>query len=130
VKWLKALGELMLQLGDLDPEFLFAHDEAMEELLRKTAGDIRNMKQAWEVLHDEDKLAEIAKSAPWKRSKTGEGEYVAADLVPTLAAAVKARQGRLYAGDYVYTVSRNGKWVQRYVRTAISRSSSESRRER
>jgi hypothetical protein len=116
VKWLKGLGELMLQLGDLDPEFLFVHDEAIEKLLRKAAADVRNIKQAWEALHDEDKLAEIAKSAPWRRSKTGEGEYVAADLVPTLVAAVKARQGRLYAGDYVYTLSGNEKWVQRYLR--------------
>jgi len=116
VKWLKGLGELLLQLGDLDPEFLFTHDEVLDKLLRQAAADIRSVKKAWEALHDEDKLAEIASAAPWKRSKTGEGEYVAADLVPTLAAAVKARQGRLYAGDYVYTLSRNGKWIQRYVR--------------
>ena len=116
MKWLKGLGELLLQLGDLDPEFLFVQDAAIEKLLRQAAADIRYMKQAWEALHDEEKLLEIASAAPWRPSKTGEGEYVAADLVPTLAAAVKARQGRLYAGDYVYVLSRNGKWVQRYVR--------------
>jgi hypothetical protein len=116
VKWLKGLGELLLQLGDLDPEFLFVQDAAIEKLLRQAAADIRYMKQAWEALHDEEKLAEIANAAPWKRSRTGEGEYVAADLVPTLAAAIKARQGRLYAGDYVYVLSRNGRWVQRYLR--------------
>jgi len=116
VKWLKGLGELLLQLGDLDPEFLFVQDAAIEKLLRQTAADIRYMKQAWEALRDEDKLLEIANAAPWRKSRTGEGEYAAADLVPTLAAAVKARQGRLYAGNYVYMLSRNGKWVQRYLR--------------
>jgi hypothetical protein len=116
VKWLKGLGELMLQLGDLDPEFLFTHDEVLDKLLRQTAANIRSVKNAWEALHDEDKLAEIVKSAPWRKSRAGEGEYVAADLVPTLAAAVKARQGRLYAGEYVYVLSRNGKWIQRYLR--------------
>jgi hypothetical protein len=116
VKWLKGLGELLLQLGDLDSEFLFTHDEVLDKLLRQAAADIRGVKKAWEALHDEEKLLEIASNAPWKRSKTGEGEYVAADLAPSLAAAVKARQGRLYAGDYVYTLSRNGKWIQRYVR--------------
>jgi hypothetical protein len=116
VKWLKGLGELMLQLGDLEPEFLFVQDAALEKLFRQAAADIRYMKQAWEALRDEEKLLEIANAAPWKRSKTGEGEYVAADLVPTLAGAIKARQGRLYAGDYVYTLSRNGKWIQRYMR--------------
>jgi hypothetical protein len=88
----------------------------LDKLLRQAAAEIRNVKKAWEALHDEDKLAEIANAAPWKPSRSGEGEYVAADLVPTLAAAVKARQGRLYAGDYVYVLSRNGKWIQRYVR--------------
>jgi len=40
VKWLKGLGELMLQLGDLDPEFLFVHDEAIEKLrAREEWGD-------------------------------------------------------------------------------------------
>lgn len=107
---------MLLQLGDLDPEFLFVQDAEIEKLLRQVAADIRYMKRAWEALHDEEKLLEIANNAPWKRSKTGEGEYVAADLAPSLAAAVKARQGRLYAGDYVYTLSRNGKWIQRYMR--------------
>jgi hypothetical protein len=116
VKWLKGLGELLLQLGDLDPEFLFVQDAAIEKLLRQAAADIRYMKQAWEALRDEDKLLEIANAAPWRKSKTGEGEYVAADLAPTLAEAIKARQGRLYAGDYVYTLSRNGRWIQRYRR--------------
>jgi hypothetical protein len=116
VKWLKGLGELLLQLGDLDPEFLFVQDAAIEKLLRQAAANIRYMKQAWEALHDEDKLLEIANAAPWRKSKTGEGEYVAADLVPTLAAAIKAKQGRLYIGNYTYMLSRNGRWVQRYVR--------------
>ena len=116
MKWLKGLGELLLQLGDLDPEFLFVQDAAIEKLLRQAAADIRYMRQAWEALHDEDKLLEIANAAPWRKSKTGEGEYVAADLVPTLAAAIKAKQGRLYIGNYTYMLSRNGRWVQRYVR--------------
>ena len=116
MKWLKGLGELLLQLGDLDPEFLFTHDEVLDKLLRQAAADIRSVKNAWGALHDEDKLLEIANSAPWRKSKSGEGEYVVTDLVPTLAAAVKARQGRLYAGDYVYVLSRNGKWIQRYMR--------------
>jgi hypothetical protein len=116
VKWLKGLGELLLQLGDLDPEFLFVQDAEIEKLLRQAAADIRYMKRAWEALHDEDKLLEIANAAPWRKSRTGEGEYVAADLAPSLAQAIKARQGRLYAGDYVYVLSRNGKWIQRYVR--------------
>jgi hypothetical protein len=116
VKWLKGLGELLLQLGDLEPEFLFVHDEAIEKLLRQAAVDIRYMKHAWETLHDEEKLLEIANAAPWRKSRTGEGEYVAADLAPSLAEAIKARQGRLYAGDYVYTLSRNGRWIQRYAR--------------
>ena len=116
MKWLKGLGELLLQLGDLDPEFLFAQDAAIEKLLRQAAADIRYMKQAWEALHDEEKLIEIASAAPWRKSRTGEGEYVAADLAPTLAEAIKARQGRLHAGDYVYTLSRNGRWIQRYAR--------------
>jgi hypothetical protein len=116
VKWLKGLGELLLQLGDLDPEFLFVQDAAIEKLLRQAAADIRYMKQAWEALHDEEKLLEISSNLPWKRSKTGEGEYVAADLAPSLVRAIEARQGRLYAGGFVYTLSRNGKWIQRYVR--------------
>jgi tRNA nucleotidyltransferase/poly(A) polymerase len=116
VKWLKGFGELALQLGDLDPEFLFTHDEAIEKLLRQVAAEIRHLKAAWEALHDENKLLEITASAPWRKSKTGEGEYVSAELVPTLVGAIKARQGRLYAGEYVYVLSRNGKWVQRYPR--------------
>ena len=116
MKWLKGLGELLLQLGDLDPEFLFVQDAEIEKLLRQVAADIRYMKRAWEALHDEEKLLEIANAAPWRKSRTGEGEYVAADLALTLAEAIKARQGRLYAGDYVYTLSRNGRWIQRYAR--------------
>jgi hypothetical protein len=116
MKWLKGLGELLLQLGDLDSEFLFTHDEVLDKLLRQAAADIRSVKKAWEALHDEEKLLEIANAAPWRKSKKGEGEYVAADLVPTLAAAIKARQGRLYAGNYIYTLSRSERWVQRYMR--------------
>jgi hypothetical protein len=116
MRWLKGLGELLLQLGDLDPEFLLVHDEVLDKLLREAAADVRSISKAWQALHDEDKLLEIANSAPWRKSRTGEGEYVAADLVPMLVGAIKARQGRLYAGDYVYTLSRNEKWVQRYVR--------------
>ena len=116
MKWLKGLGELMLQLGVSELEFLFTHDEVLERLLRQAAADIRYMKQAWDALHDEDKLLEIVNNAPWRKSKSGTGEYVRSSLVPTLTALIKAKQGRLYTRDYVYVLSRNGKWVERYVR--------------
>jgi hypothetical protein len=103
-------------LAELTEEFVAVHRESLAKLLRQTLGEVRRMRQAWEALADEEKLLAVANAAPWKPSRTGEGEYVAADRVPTLAAAVKAKQGRLYAGNYVYVLSRNGKWIQRYVR--------------
>jgi hypothetical protein len=108
------LSELFRELAD--EEFAAVHREGVAKVLRQALEEIRRMKQTWQALEDEEKLLEIANAAPWRPSRTGEGEYVAADLVPTLAAAVKAKQGRLYAGNYVYVLSRNGKWIQRYVR--------------
>ena len=116
MKWLKVLGELLLELDGVGIEFTLVHGEALEKLLRHVLEEAKRLKQAWEALSDEDKLTEIAAKAPWKRSRIGEGEYVAADLVPSLVQAVKAKQGRLYAGGYVYVLSKNGKWLQRYPR--------------
>jgi len=115
MKWLKQLGELLQLLAE-DTEFCLVHGEAIEKVVRGAREELRRAREAWQALQDEDKLSEIAAKAPWKRSRIGEGEYVAADLVPTLVQAVKAKQGRLYAGGYVYVISRNGKWIQRYPR--------------
>ena len=115
MKWLKELGGLLQLLGE-DGEFCLVHTEAVEKVLRHALEEVKRLKQAWEALSDEDKLAEIVAKIPWKKSEYGNGEYVAADLVPSLVHAVKAKQGRLYAGGYVYVISRNGKWVQRYPR--------------
>lgn len=115
VKFLKELGELLNLLGE-NPEFLYTHAEAIERVVKQAAADIRYMKHAWQALSEEEKLQEIAAKAPWKRSRSGRGEYVAADLVPSLIRAVKAKQGRLYAGEYVYLLSKSGKWLQRFPR--------------
>jgi len=112
---LKALGELTQMLAE-NPEFTLVHAEAIEKVLKQAITDIGNLAQAWRSLQDEDRLQEVVCKTPWKRSAYGNSEYVAAELVPTLVQAVKAKQGRLYAGGYVYVLSKNGKWVQRYPR--------------
>jgi len=113
VRWLKVLAELLSLLSEAE-EFLLVHDEAVEKLLRTALEEVKRMREAWEALQEEDKLVEVAARAPWRKSRHGEGEYVPVDAVPLLAQAVKARQGRLYVGDYVYVISKNGKWIQRY----------------
>ena len=115
MKWLKELGELLQLLAE-DSEFCLVHGEAVEKLLRHAKEELHRAREAWQALQDEDKLREIAAKAPWKKSAYSDAEYVAAELVPTLVQAVKAKQGRLYAGGYVYVISRNGKWIQRYPR--------------
>ncbi len=115
MKWLKELGELLRLLAE-DSEFCLVHGEAVEKLLRRTKEELRRARDAWQALSNEDKLPEVAAKVPWRKSAYGDSEYVAADLVPSLVQAVKAKQGRLYAGGYVYVLSRNGKWIQRYPR--------------
>jgi len=115
VKWLKTLGELLQLLAE-DDEFCLVHTEAVEKVLRHALEEVKRMKQAWQALSDDDKLHEVVAKAPWKKSAYSDAEYVAVDLVPSLVEAVKAKQGRLYAGGYVYVISRNGKWLQRYPR--------------
>ena len=115
MKWLKTLGELLQLLAE-DSEFCLVHGEAVEKLLRHAKEELQRAREAWQALSDEDKLREIAAKAPWKKRLYGEGEYVAVDLVPSLVEAVKAKQGRLVAGEYVYAVSRNGKWLYRFPR--------------
>jgi len=115
MKWLKELGELLQLLAE-GPEFCFVHTEAVEKVLRYARDELQRAREAWQALQDEDKLPEIAAKAPWRKSAYSDAEYVAAELVPTLVQAVKAKQGRVYAGGYVYVLSKNGKWVQRYPR--------------
>jgi len=93
---LKALGELLLQRVE-DEEYCMIRDETVEKLLRHALDEIRRAHEAWKALSDE-------------------GEYVAADLVPSLTEAVRAKGGRLRLGNYVYILSKNEKWLQRYAR--------------
>jgi len=114
IKWLRELSELLKLLSE-DPEFYRIHTEAVEKLLRYVKEEVQRAREAWRALSDEDKLHEIAAKAPWRKSAYGDGEYVAAELVPTLMEAVKAK-GKLYASGYVYVLSKNGKWIQRFPR--------------
>jgi hypothetical protein len=115
VKWLKTLGELLQLLGE-DPEFCLVHTEAVEKVLRHALEEVKRMKQAWQSLQDEDKLAEIAAKARWTPSKFGDGDLTAVDSAPSLAEAVRAKGGRLKLGDHVYVLSKNGKWLYRFAR--------------
>jgi tRNA nucleotidyltransferase/poly(A) polymerase len=119
VRELKALVEIGLlieQMGNAPRAFLEEVDEGLAKQVAQLRGWLADALAKWKDLPPEVKVERLAAGAPWRASKTGEGEYVAADEAPELAEAIKARQGRLYAGDYVYTLSRNGRWIQRYRR--------------
>jgi len=115
VGWLKELGVLLQELGE-DGEFCFVHEEALEKLVRGLREELNRMREAWQSLQDEDKLAEIAAKARWTPSKFGDGELAAVDSAPSLAEAVRAKGGRLKLGDHVYVLSKNGKWLFRFPR--------------
>ena len=115
IKWMIELGVFLQQLGE-DGEFCFVHEEALEKLVRGLQEEVGRMRASWQALSEEDKLAEIAAKAPWKKSAYGDGEYVAAEQVLALVEAVKAKGGRLQLGEHAYVLSKNGKWLQRYPR--------------
>jgi hypothetical protein len=116
MKSLVEIGLLIEQMGNAPRAFLEEVDEGLAKQVAQLRGWLADALAKWKDLPPEVKVERLAAGAPWRASKTGEGEYVAADEAPELAEAIKARQGRLYAGDYVYTLSRNGRWIQRRAR--------------
>jgi len=115
VKWLKEFSVLLQELAE-DVEFCLVHEAALEKLARGVREEVNRMREAWESLQDEDKLAEIAAKARWMPSKYGDGDLTAVDSAPSLAEAVRAKGGRLVLGDHVYVLSKNSKWIRRYAR--------------
>jgi uncharacterized membrane protein YheB (UPF0754 family) len=105
------LSELFRELAD--KEFLASHRDSIVKVLQQALNDIRFMKEAWQTLAFEDKLAEIVKNAKWINDK--DHDYIASEQVPSLFEVLKQHK-RIHLGEYTYYLSSNARWIYRYPR--------------
>lgn len=116
VKTLAALARFLEELAGNDNGFLLVHDEAIAERIGKLAEELENLEAKWDALSTEQKAVEEAKLASWRKRRDRDGEYVDASLTPSLKELLKKKGGKAYLENYVYYMTRSGKWILRFER--------------
>lgn len=92
--------------------------EEILEYLRRRAEEARREAEIWSALlkiveegaekrarvkPSEEELPALLEGLRWRRYRSGEGEWVYADMIPEEVLEVLREKGRVEAGGYVYT---------------------------